>query len=321
MTDALIKAPELDDIRSASELIASYIVRTPLLQLNTRNSDKQIYLKLENLQPIGVFKVRSMGNILLSTDSDSLKNGVYTASSGNAGIGLAWMAEKLGLEARVYAPESGPQGKLSTMHEFGAQVEIMGDDDWWQIIQNSGHPGDAGYYVDAVRSPAALAGNATMGLEIIEQLADVDSIIVPFGGGGVACGIASAIRELKPDTRIIVAEAETAAPLTAALKQGEPVTVETRPSFISGAGAPSVLEEMWPLVKNMVNDTVVLPVAEVIAAVRIMFEQNHVVAEGAGALPVAAALSDRAPPGKIVCVVTGGNIDTGLMADILSGKL
>ncbi|MBT7953081.1 MAG: pyridoxal-phosphate dependent enzyme [Gammaproteobacteria bacterium] len=320
MTDPLIQAPNLDDIRTASELIAPHIVRTPILRLNSRKRENEIYLKLENLQPIGVFKVRSMGNILLSTDSDSLKNGVYTASSGNAGIGLAWMAEKLGLEARVYAPESGPQGKLSTMREFGAHVEIMGDDDWWQIIQNSGHPDDAGFYVDAVRSPAALAGNATMGLEIIEQLPDVDSIIVPFGGGGVACGIASAIRALKPDTKMIVAEAETAAPVTAALKRGEPVTVETRPSFISGAGAPSVLEEMWPLVKTMVDDTIVLPVAQVVAAVRLMFEQNHVVAEGAGALPVAAALSSQAPKGKTVCVVTGGNIDLEMMSKILSGK-
>ena len=150
MTDPLIQAPNLDDIRTASELIAPHIVRTPILRLNSRKRENEIYLKLENLQPIGVFKVRSMGNILLSTDSDSLKNGVYTASSGNAGIGLAWMAEKLGLEARVYAPESGPQGKLSTMREFGAHVEIMGDDDWWQIIQNSGHPDDAGFYVDAM---------------------------------------------------------------------------------------------------------------------------------------------------------------------------
>jgi threonine dehydratase len=320
MSDITVRAATLDEIRTASERISPYIVRTPLLRLNTGDDKNEIYLKLENLQPIGVFKVRSMGNMLLGADGESLKNGVYTASSGNAGIGLAWMAQKLGLKARVYAPGSGPAGKLLTMRELGADVKLLDDNDWWQIIQHSGHPEDAGFYVDAVRDQAALAGNATMGLEIVEQLPDVDSIIVPFGGGGVACGIASAINELKPGTRIIVAEAETAAPVTAALKQGKPVTVDTQASFISGAGAPSVLEEMWPLVSTMVNDTIVLAVTEVIDAVRILFEQNRVVAEGAGALPVAAALSDHAPAGKVVCVVTGGNIDRQVMAKILSDK-
>jgi len=320
MSESSLSAPTLSDIRKASELIAPYSFRTPLLPLNTHDANSEIYLKLENLQAIGVFKVRSMGNVMLSAKPDSLKQGVYTASSGNAGIGLAWMAKKLGLKACVYAPESGPAGKLKTMREFGAKVEVMDDDAWWQIIQNSGLESDPGFYVDAVRSPAALAGNATMGLEIVEQLPDVESIIVPFGGGGVACGIASAVRELKPDTRVIVAEADTAAPVTAALKQGAPITIKTQPSFISGAGAPSVLKEMWPLINTLVSDTIVTPIAEVKDAVRLLFEQNHVVAEGAGALPVAAALSRHAPKGKTVCVVTGGNIDIEMMTKILSNK-
>ncbi len=317
MSDDVIKAPTLDEIRDAHELIAPYSIRTPLLRLNIEDSPNEIYLKLENLQAIGVFKVRSMGNILLSTSSEELNNGVYTASSGNAGIGLAWMAAKLGLEATVYTPKSGPSGKLKAMRDFGAHIEIMADEHWWQIIQNSAHPDHPGFYVDAVRSPAALAGNATMGLEIVTQLPDVDSIIVPFGGGGVACGIASAIRELKPETRIIVAEAETAAPLTAAFEHGEPHTVETQASFISGAGAPCVLKEMWPLVSKLVDATVVSTIDDVCNAVRLLFERNHVVAEGAGALPVAAALSQHAPKGKTVCVVTGGNIDVATMSRIL----
>ncbi len=320
MTKAAIIAPALDDIRAASKLIAPYTVRTPLLRLNIDDESSEIYLKLENLQAIGVFKVRSMGNAMLSANKDTLSKGVYTASSGNAGIGLAWMADKLGLDARVYAPESGPAGKLETMRAFGAEIQILNDDDWWQIIENSGHPDDAGFYVDAVRSPSALAGNATMGLEIVEQLPDVDTIIVPFGGGGVACGIASAVGELKPGTKIIVAESETAAPVTAALREGKPVTVNTQPSFISGAGAPSVLKEMWPLVSTMVDSTVVVPAEDVANAVRLLFERNHVVAEGAGALPVAAALASKTNTGKTVCVVTGGNIDRQMMAKILSGE-
>jgi threonine dehydratase len=320
MNDIAVKAPTLSDIRSAAKSLAPYIIRTPLLRLNMHNSPSEIYLKLENLQAIGVFKVRSMGNAMLSADNDTLRKGVYTASSGNAGIGLAWMADKLGLKATVYVPESGPAGKLETMREFGARVQIMGDDEWWQIIENCGHPTDPGFYVDAVRSPTAMAGNGTMGLEIIEQLADVDSIIVPFGGGGVACGIASAVQALKPDTRIIVAESDTAAPVTAAFQQGRPVPVEVQPSFISGAGAPTVLKEMWPLVRELVDSTIVSPVTEVANAVRLLFEKNHIVAEGAGAIPVAAALANKATTGKTVCVVTGGNIDHDIMAKILLGQ-
>lgn len=317
MTDSALKTPTLDDIRAASSLLAPYIIRTPLLRLNIHDSPTEIYLKLENLQPIGVFKVRSMGNAMLIAGKDALKNGVYTASSGNAGIGLAWMARILGIKATVYVPESGPQGKLESMRDFGAHIQIMNDDDWWQIIENSGHPGDAGFYVDAVRSPSAMAGNGTMGLEIIEQLPDVDTIIVPFGGGGIACGIAAAVRALKPGTRIIVAEADTAAPVTAAFKHGHPVTIKMQPSFISGAGAPSVLKEMWPLINELVDDTVVTTVSNVADAVRLMFVQNRIVAEGAGALAVAAALFNNAALGKTVCLVSGGNIDREMMAKIL----
>jgi threonine dehydratase len=172
-------------------------------------------------------------------------------------------------------------------------------------------------YIDAVRSPSALAGNGTIGLEIVEQLPDVDTIIVPFGGGGVACGIASAIRALKPGVRLIIAESDAATPLTAALQAGRPVPVTVRPSFISGAGAPSVLEEMWPLVSEFVDATVVSPVAEVAAAMKLLVERNDVVAEGAGAIPVAGALGCNAEHGKTVCVVTGGNIDPDVMAKIL----
>lgn len=317
MTDSALTAPTLDDIRAASSLLAPYIIRTPLLRLNIHDSPGEIYLKLENLQPIGVFKVRSMGYAMLTAGKDALKNGVYTASSGNAGIGLAWMARILGIQATVYVPESGPQGKLETMRSFGAHIQIMNDDDWWQIIENSGHPGDAGFYVDAVRSPSAMAGNGTMGLEIIEQLPDVDTIIVPFGGGGIACGVAAAVRALKPATRIIVAEADTAAPVTAAFKHGHPVTIKMQPSFISGAGAPSVLKEMWPLINELVDDTAVTSVTNVADAIRLMFVQNRIVAEGAGALAVAAALYNKAAVGKTVCLVSGGNIDRDMMAKIL----
>ena len=317
MINKALSVPALTDIRTAAEILAPYIIRTPLLQLKSGERSSEFFLKLENLQAIGAFKVRPMGHALLNADPATLQNGVYTASSGNAGLGLAWMGNKLELAATVYAPETAPPDKLAAIRSFGAQVKPLSESEWWKIIENSGHPNDPGVYVDAVRNPSAMAGNGTIGLEIIEQCPDVDTVIIPFGGGGLSCGIAAAIRALKPGTRIIVAESDAATPLTAAMAAGRPVTVEVKPSFISGAGAPSVLEEMWPLVSELVDDTVVIPVAEVANALRLLFERNKVIAEGAGAIALAAALAGDGKFGKTVCVVSGGNIDPDVMAAIL----
>ena len=312
-----LSAPALADIRTAAEALAPYIIRSPLLQLKPGGRSSDILLKLENLQAIGAFKVRPMGNVLLNADPAALQKGAYTASSGNAGLGLAWMANELELAATVYAPDTAPAGKLAEIGKLGAEVQLLSADEWWQVIVNSGHPGDPGVYVDAVRDTSAMAGNGTIGLEIIEQAPDVDTVIIPFGGGGLSCGIAAAIRALQPDTRIIVAESDAATPLTAALQAGRPVTVEMKPSFISGAGAPSVLEEMWPLVRELVDDTVVVPVDNVARAIRLLFERNKVIAEGAGAIALAAALANDGKFGKTVCIVSGGNIDPEVMGSIL----
>jgi len=286
-----LSAPALADIRSAAEILAPYIIRSPLLQLKSGGRSSEILLKLENLQAIGAFKARPMGNVLLNADPAALQKGAYTASSGNAGLGLAWMANELELAATVYAPDTAPVDKLAAIRKLNAHIQLLTEDEW--------------------------AGNGTIGLEIIAQAPDVDTVIIPFGGGGLSCGIAAAIRALKPDTRIIVAESDAATPLTAALQAGKPVTVQTKPSFISGAGAPSVLEEMWPLVSELVDDTVVVPVADVANAIRLSFERNKIIAEGAGAIALAAALASDGKFGKTVCVVSGGNIDPDVMAAIL----
>jgi len=320
MIDKALSAPALADIRTAAEVLTPYIIRSPLLQLKPDGRSNEIFLKLESLQPIGAFKVRPIGNVLLNTDPESLQNGVYTASSGNAGLGLAWIANELELAATVYAPESAPTGKLATVRKLGADVQLLTDSEWWQIIVNGGHPPDPGMYVDDVRDPAAIAGSGTIGLEIVEQLTGVDTVIIPFGGGGLSCGIAAAIRALKPEIRIIVAESDAATPVTAALQAGKPVTVEMKPSFISGAGASTILAEMWPLVRELVDDTVVVPVSGVADAIRLLFVRNKIVAEGAGAIALAAALAEKQNFGKTVCVVSGGNIDPEVMASILRSQ-
>jgi threonine dehydratase len=227
------------------------------------------------------------------------------------------MAQKLGITATVYAPEGSPTAKIDAVRRFGAEVRMLPFEQWWKIIKGRGHARDSGLYIDAVRSPAALAGNGTIGLEILEDLPDVDSIVIPFGGGGVTCGIASFVSSAKPDTSIIVAESDASTPVTAALAAGKPVTVDMSPSFITGAGAPAVLEEMWPLVSTLVDGTVVATVSAVEDAVRHLFINNRVVAEGAGAISVAGAMTNNMGNGKIVCVVTGGNIDSDVMAKIL----
>jgi threonine dehydratase len=231
------------------------------------------------------------------------------------------MARALGLAARVYAPDTAPPGKLAAIRALGAEVQVLSEREWWQIIEQSNHPDDPGVYVDAVRDPAAMAGNGTIGLEIVEQAPDAETVIVPFGGGGLSCGITAAVRALKPRTRIIVAESDAATPLTSALQAGRPVSVAARPSFITGAGAPTVLEEMWPIVSELVDDTVVVPVADVAGAIRLLFEHDKLIVEGAGAIAVAAALADDNRSGKTVCIVSGGNIDWEIMAAILRRQL
>lgn len=317
MTTRAPQAPALADIHAAAKLLAPYIVRTPLLEFDTGGPTRKIFLKLENLQSTGVFKVRPIGNILLQTGQETMTGRCYTASSGNAGLALAWIAARLELNATVYAPESAPQDKLAAIRNIGSHVELMPDTEWWQIVESGHHPDDPGLYVDAVRHPLALAGSGTIGVEIVEQISDADTVIMPFGGGGLCCGIAAAIRALKPDMRIIIAESDAAAPLTAAMQAGRPVPVEVQSSFISGAGAPTVLPEMWPLINELIDDSIVVPVGAVADAIRRLFTHGKVIAEGAGAIAVAGALSGGRDFRRTVCIVSGGNIDPGLVAAIL----
>ena len=320
MSDHNIQLPGLEDVQEAAKRIAPWCVRTPLMPLDLADPASEIYLKLENIQQIGVFKARAICNILLSADPTELEKGVYTLASGNGGLGLAWMARELELQARIYAPESAQATLVDRMRQLGSTVELMPGDEWWQLIVNKGKPDDPGYYVDGVRSAAALAGNGTVVTELLEQLPGVENIILPFGGGGLACGIAVIIKALKSATRIIVAECETATPVTAALEAGKPVLVETRPSFVTSANAPTVLQDMWPLLSEFIDDSIVVSTDDVAEAVRTIFRETHVVAEGSGALPLAAALKGAGVKGKTVCLVSGGNIDASMMSTILAGE-
>ena len=281
----------------------------------------EIYLKLENLQPIGSFKIRGATNAMALADPDELRQGVFTASAGNMAQGVAWQARRLGIPCTIIVPDHAPETKLAAIERLGGTVIKVPFAEWWQVLETRQYPGVDGVFIHPVSDPAVMAGNGTIGLEILEQCPDVDVVVIPYGGGGLSSGIASAIRALKPDTKLYAAEVETAAPLSAALVAGEPVKIEYTPSFVDGIGGGALLTEMWPLVRDLLDGALVSSLAEIAAAIRLLAERNRVIAEGAGAAPVAAALAGKAGPGKVVCVVSGGNIDAGKLAKILQGDV
>ena len=306
----------LADIQSARERIRAIALRTPLIRLQTDESPAEIYLKLENLQPIGSFKLRGAGNAMALMSRESLAHGVVTASAGNMAQGVAWNARRLGIPCRVIVPDHAPETKLEAIRRLGGQIVKTPFDRWWNIIL-SGSCDLPGAFIHPVSHPAVIAGNGTIGIEILDDLPDVDAVIIPYGGGGLSCGIATALRALKPKTRIYAVEVETAAPLAASLKAGQPVAVDYRPSFVDGIGGKSVLPEMWDMARELLDGSLVVSLDEVAAAIRMLAARQRVIAEGAGAAPVAAALAGRAGAGKIVCVVSGGNIDLAVLARIL----
>jgi len=316
-----IEAPGLDEILAARDRIAGAAIRTPLIRLHVEDTPAEIHLKLENLQPIGSFKIRGAANAMRLAPHGALARGVYTASAGNMAQGVAWNARRLGVSSTVVVPDHAPQTKLEAIERLGARIVKIPFDEWWRVIVEHGCPGVEGWFIHPVSDTAVIAGNATIGLEILEELPDVDTILVPYGGGGLSGGIAAAARAVDPRVKILACEVKTAAPLHASLAAGAPQSVDYKPSFVDGIGGKSLLEEMWPLVRRLLDGSIVVEVAEAAEAVRLLAERNHVIAEGAGAVPVAAALSGRAGSGKVVCVVSGGNIDSAKLATILVGEV
>jgi threonine dehydratase len=309
----------LDSIRAAQERIAATVLRTPLVRLAVDDTPAEIYLKLENLQPIGSFKLRGAANALAMLDDAQLAEGVWTASAGNMAQGVAWCARRLGVPCTVVAPDSAPATKREAIERLGARIVSVSFGDWLETFRTQRHPEATGTFVHAFSDPAVMAGNATIGLEVLEDVPDLDAMLVPWGGGGLCCGIASAVRALAPNCRVYACEAATAAPLAASLAAGEAVEVDYTPSFVDGIGAPVVFPEMLTLAKRLVNGSLVSSLDDIAAAVRVLVERNRVVAEGAGAAALAAALTGKAGGGKVVCVVSGGNIDTAKLVGILMG--
>jgi threonine dehydratase len=309
----------IEEIRAARERLAGRVLRTPLVRLDLPEQPGAIYLKLENLQPIGSFKLRGALNAVLQTDPDDLRGGVVTASAGNMGQGVAWAARELGLPCTVVVPEHAPETKLAAIERLGGSVLKVPYERWWQAISESSFPEADGAFIHPVQDERVMAGNGTIGLEILEDLPDPDRVLVPFGGGGLSVGIASAVKAALPATSVYAVEPETGAPLTAAFESGEPRPVEYRVSFVDGSGAPALLPAMWSHIHGLLDGAFSVSLDDTAAAVRLLAGRARVVAEGAGALALAAALSHGWDE-NIVCVVSGGNIDASTLSHILAGR-
>jgi len=310
--------PSLAQIRDARSVIAGSAIRTPLVRLNTQETPAEIYLKLENLQPIGSFKIRGATNAIGQMTADQLADGVVTASAGNMAQGVASRARELGIRCTIIAPDSTPETKLKAIQRLGGQVIKVTYEEWWKAFEQRSFPGVEGAFIHAFDDPHVMAGNGTIGLEILEDLPDVDAVVIPWGGGGLTCGIAVALRALRPSCRVFAAEVATAAPLGVSLAAGAPQQVEYETSFVDGIGARSVFPQMLERAQMLIDGALAADLDGVARALRLMAEHNRVIAEGAGACPVACALAGKAGVGRVVCIVSGGNIDFGKLCTILT---
>jgi len=312
----------LDEVEQARKRIAGSILRSPLVHLGVDDAPADIYLKLENLQPTGSFKVRGAGNAISVLSDREREQGVYTCSAGNMAQALAWHAHRNRIPCTVIVPDTAPKTKLTAIERFGAKIIQLPWDGFWQVAVTRHYAGlEGSVFIHPFVDRRMIAGNGTIGLEILEDLPDVDSVIVPFGGGGLAAGIATIIKERKQGARVYACEVETAAPLAASFVAGSAQAVKRIPSFVDGIGAESVLPEMWELVQPLLEGSIVVSLREIASAIGLLFERNRVVAEGAGAASVAAALTGKAGAGRVVCVVSGGNIDLSKLVRILHGEV
>jgi threonine dehydratase len=301
--------------REARLKLAGIALRTPAIRLNC-DSGNEIFLKLENLQPIGSFKIRGAANAMMSAPREHIARGVLTASAGNMAQGVAYCARLLGIPATVVTPETAPETKLRAVERLGGRIIKVPFEQWWQTFETRAFPGVDATFVHAFDDADVMAGNGTIGLELLEDLPDLDAIVIPWGGGGLACGIAGAAKALKPSIRVYAAESETGAPLTASLAAGKPVVVNYRPSFVDGIASKTVFPGMLDLAKQLLDGTIVVQLDQIASAIRLVAERARVIAEGAAGCAVAAALTGEAGPGKIAAIVSGGNIDLKKFCEI-----
>jgi threonine dehydratase len=306
-------------VHDAAKHVYAAAVRTPLVKLEPVEGLEgiDVYLKLEVLQPIGSFKIRGAYNAVRQLPPEQLKDGVWTVSAGNAAQGVAFAARKAGARCSVMVMDTAPDTKIKAIERLGASIVRATYDECWRVVESHASDRMTGHFVHPFDDDRFIAGNATAGLEILEDLPDVNAIVAPLGGGGLLSGISAVVRQLRPSTKVFAAEPETAAPLAASLAAGAPGYFDKwQSSFVDGAGGKSVLPTMWPLLSQL-NGSIVVTLAEVARAMKLVAERTHVIAEGAAGCAIAGVLSGRAGRGKVVAVVSGGNIDLSRFAALV----
>jgi threonine dehydratase len=315
----------IDAIREAAAALSAMrgaAVRTPLVRVDLppragTPRGLELYLKLEVLQPVGAFKIRGALNVVRQLTPDQLAGGIWTVSAGNAALGVAFAARRAGARCSVMVADTAPDAKLAAIARLGAAIVKASYDECWRTVEQHGSDRMTGYFIHPFDDDRFIAGNATAGLEIMDDLPDVDAVVASIGGGGLLAGVAASVRAINPRARVYAAEPETAAPLSASLAAGRPVAFGNwRASFVDGAGGKSVLETMWPLLRGL-DGSIVVSLDDVAAAMKATAERAHVIAEGAGACAVAAALGGGAGGGKVVAIVSGGNIDLARFASLV----
>ena len=313
-----VRPIRLSEIQEARKRIAHTIVRTPLIRLDLGPDFPDIRLKLENLQPINAYKLRGAANAVALLPDSERKRGVWTISAGNAGQGVAYAARQAGVPCSVVVIETAPKSKLDRMRALGAKLIPVSYDVAWKTLEERSFPGADGTFIHPFDDDNFIAGHGTMGLEILEDAPDTAAVIASIGGGGLVTGVGAAIKALKPETKIFGVEPETAAPSALSFKMGSPqVFKDWKASFVDGAGGQSTFPRMWERMKPIVDDYFVVSLEETRKAMRLMAEKARVISEGAGALPLAAALSGKAGKGPIIAVVSGGNIDLNKFCELI----
>lgn len=302
-------------VEEARRNIAPVILRTPLVPCPA-DAPVSVYLKLENLQPIGSFKIRGAANVVARTPQAQLQRGLLTASAGNMAQGVAFCARRAGVPATIVAPDTAPQTKIRAVTRMGGRVIQVPFAEWWRTFETRSFPGVEATFIHAFDDLDVMAGNGTIALELLEDLPDLDSVVIPWGGGGLSCGIAAVLRQIAPRVKIFAAEVETAAPLAASLAAGEPRTVDYQPSFVDGIGSKMVFRSMFEHAQRLLDGSLVVSLDEAAHAMKLVAERNRVIVEGASACAVAAALSGRAGSGKVVALVSGGNVDLDRFAQL-----
>jgi threonine dehydratase len=302
-------------VEEARRNIAPVILRTPLVPCPA-DEPVSLYLKLENLQPIGSFKIRGAANVVARTPQAQLRRGLLTASAGNMAQGVAFCARRAGVPATIVAPDTAPQTKIRAVTRMGGRVIQVPFAQWWSTFETRSFPGVDATFIHAFDDLDVMAGNGTIALELLEDLPGLDAVVIPWGGGGLSCGIAAVLRQLAPRVKIFAAEIETAAPLAVSLAAGEPRTVDYQPSFVDGIGSKMVFRSMFEHAQRLLDGSLVVTLKEAAQAMKLVAERNRVIAEGASACAVAAALSGRAGSGTVVALVSGGNVDLDKFAQL-----